>query len=174
MGPRDAKPTSTMIVRTLARHRAAVLPPGGIPIVDARLLAMAHRRALVAGGSGTRYAVVGPYLSYRELAAVVASIAGRPRRVIALPDRWEPALGRAADWTAPLVRRWIPDLSRQLVAGAFLRLHVHGRARRSSASDCAIRPRPSRSRRAFREVVAAPRSLKASRSAEGRRGRHRP
>jgi dihydroflavonol-4-reductase len=127
MGPRDAKPTSTTIIRTLARHQAAVLPPGGIPIVDARLLATAHRRALVAGGSGTRYAVVGPYLSYRELAAAVAAIAGRPRMVIALADRWEPALGRAAEWTAPLVRRWIPDWSRQLVAGAFLRLHVDGR-----------------------------------------------
>ena len=127
MGPRDLKPTSTMIVRALARHRIVVLPPGGIPIVDARVLATAHRRALVAGGSGTRYAVVGPYLSYPELAAVVASIAGRPRRVIALSDRWEPALGRAAEWTSPLLRRWIPDLSRQLVAGGFLRLHVDGR-----------------------------------------------
>jgi dihydroflavonol-4-reductase len=127
MGPRDAKPTSTMIVRMLARYPVAVLPHGGIPIVDARLLATAHRRALVAGGSGTRYAVVGPYLSYPELAAVVASIVGRPRWVVPVPDRWERALGRAAEWTAPLVRRWAPDLSRQLVAGGFLRLHVDGR-----------------------------------------------
>jgi dihydroflavonol-4-reductase len=127
MGPRDAKPTSTTIVRALARHKVVILPPGGIPIVDVRVLAMAHRRALVAGGTGRRYAVVGPYLSYRELAAVVAAIAGRPRRVVALADRWEPALGLAAEWTAPLVGRWIPDLSRQLVAGGFLRLHVDGR-----------------------------------------------
>ena len=104
-----------------------MLPPGGIPIVDARVLATAHRRALEAGGGGTRYAVVGPYLSYPELAAVVAPIAGRPRRVIALSDRWEPALGRVAEWTAPLLRRWIPNLSRQLIAGGFLRLHVDGR-----------------------------------------------
>jgi dihydroflavonol-4-reductase len=127
MGRRDAKPTSTMMVRTLARHALAILPPGGIPIVDARVLATAHRRALAAGGGGTRYAVVGSYLSYPELAAVVASITGRPRRVIGLTDRWEPALGRAAEWTAPLLRRWIPNLSRQLVAGGFLRLHVDGR-----------------------------------------------
>lgn len=126
MGPRDRKPTSTTIVRSLARYRIVVLPPGGIPIVDARVLATAHRRALVSGGRGTRYAVVGPYLSYPELAAVVASIVGRPRRIITLTDRWEPVLGRAAAWTAPLVRRWMPDLSRQLVAGGFLRLHVTG------------------------------------------------
>jgi dihydroflavonol-4-reductase len=126
MGPRDLKPTSTMMVRALARLRIVILPPGGIPIVDARVLATAHRRALLAGGSGTRYAVVGPYFSYPELAAVVASMTGRPRRVIRLTDRWEPALGRAAEWMAPLVRRWIPNLSRQLVAGGFLRLHVDG------------------------------------------------
>jgi dihydroflavonol-4-reductase len=127
MGPRDDKPTSTTIVRSLARYSTVVLPPGGIPIVDVRVVATAHRRSLVAGGPGTRYAVVGPYLSYPELATVVASIAGRPRRVLTLGDRWEPILARAAEWTAPLVRRWIPDLSRQLVAGGFLRLHVDGR-----------------------------------------------
>jgi dihydroflavonol-4-reductase len=127
MGPRDHKPTSTTIVRSLARYRTVVLPPGGIPIVDAQVLATAHRRALLAGGRGTRYAVVGPYLSYPELAVVVASIVGRPRRVVALADRWEPVLAHAAEWTAPLVRRWIRDLSRQLIAGGFLRLHVDGR-----------------------------------------------
>lgn len=127
MGPRDGKPTSTMIVRTLARHRLAILPPGGIPIVDARVVALAHVRALVAGGSGTRYAVVGPYFSYPELAALVRSIAGRPRLILTLSDRWHAPLGLAAQCAAPLVRRWIPDLSRQLVAGGFLRLHVDGR-----------------------------------------------
>jgi nucleoside-diphosphate-sugar epimerase len=126
MGPRDRKPTSTTIARTLARHRLAVVPQGGIPIVDARLVALAHRRALVAGGTGQRYAVVGPYLSYPELAAVVAAITGRPRWVLTLPDRLEPVLARAADWLAPVARRWFPDLSRQLVAGGFLRLHVRG------------------------------------------------
>jgi dihydroflavonol-4-reductase len=133
MGPRDLKPTSTMIARSLARHRVVILPPGGIPIVDARTLATAHRRALVAGGDGTRYAVVGPYLSYPELAAVVRSITGLPRHVIALSDRWERALGHAAGWTAPLMRRWIPDLSRQLVAGGFLRLRVDG-----GRADCSF------------------------------------
>ncbi len=127
MGPRDGKPTSTMIVRTLARHRLAIVPPGGIPIVDAGVVATAHIRALVAGGLGTRYAVVGPYLSYPDLAALVHAIAGRPRVILTLSDRWQAPLGLAARCAAPLVRRWIPDLSRQLVAGGFLRLHVDGR-----------------------------------------------
>jgi dihydroflavonol-4-reductase len=126
MGPRDTKPTSTMIVRTMSRHLVAVLPHGGLPIIDARLLARAHRRALVAGGIGQRFAVVGPYLSYPDLAAVVASITGKPRWVVTLPDPFEPVLVRVADWLAPMARRWVPDLSRQLVAGGFLRLHVCG------------------------------------------------
>ena len=54
LGPRDTKPTSTKIVRELSRAFVAVLPGGGIPIVDANLLAVAHRRALVAGGAGQR------------------------------------------------------------------------------------------------------------------------
>jgi dihydroflavonol-4-reductase len=52
LGPRDPKPTSTQIVRAYSRTMVAVAPGGGIPIVDSRLVAMAHRRALVAGGSG--------------------------------------------------------------------------------------------------------------------------
>jgi dihydroflavonol-4-reductase len=126
MGPRDRKPTSTTIARTLARHWLAVLPRGGIPIIDARLVALAHRRALVAGGHGQRYAVVGPYLSYPELAAMVATLTGRPRWVLTLPDGLEPVLARVAGWLAPIAGRWVPDLSRQLIAGGFLRLHVRG------------------------------------------------
>ncbi len=82
--------------------------------------------ALIFGGHGQRYAVVGPYLSYPELAAVVASITGRPRWVMTLPDRWEATVSRAAGWLAPWIRPWVPDVSRQLVAGGFLRLHVQG------------------------------------------------
>ena len=69
----------------------------------------------------------GPYLSYRELAAVVAAIAGRPRRVVALADRWEPALGLRRGMDGAPGPSMDPRLSRQLVAGAFLRLHVDGR-----------------------------------------------
>ena len=126
MGPRDIKPTSTTIVRTMARSPVAVLPHGGIPIVDASLLAAAHRRALVAGGSGQRYAVLGPYLSYHELAAVVTSITGWPRWIVTLPDCLEPVLSRVAGWIAPMAHRWIPDLSRPLIAGGFLQLRVRG------------------------------------------------
>jgi dihydroflavonol-4-reductase len=125
-GPRDTKPTSTKIAKAFSRSTIAIAPPGGIPIVDARLLALAHRRALNSGGTAQRYAVVGPYVSYRDLARLVASITGRPRRLVVLSDRLEPLLVHSAGWCGPLLRRWWPDVSRELAAGGFLRLHVCG------------------------------------------------
>jgi dihydroflavonol-4-reductase len=126
LGPRDPKPTSTRIIRAYSQTSVAIATRGGIPIVDATVLALAHRRALISGGAGERYAVVGPYLSYRDLATLVKSITGRPRWVVALPDHLEPIVVRAAGWLAPLGRRWWPDMSPQLAAGGFLRLHVRG------------------------------------------------
>jgi dihydroflavonol-4-reductase len=125
-GPRDTKPTSTKIVKAYARAIVAVAPPGGIPIVDSSIVALAHRRALVAGGDCERYAVVGPYLSYCELAAIVASIVGRPRRLIPISDRLKPLFVSAATGFGPLMRWWWPDISSQLAEGGFLELHVRG------------------------------------------------
>ncbi len=126
LGPRDLKPTSTQIIRAYSKTMVAIAPGGGIPIVDSRLLALAHRRALIAGGAGQRYAVVGPYLNYRELARLVASVTGRPRWIVPLPDPLEPLIVRAAGWFGPLVRRWWPDVSPQLAAAGFLGLHLSG------------------------------------------------
>ncbi len=126
LGPRDPKPTSTQIVKGFSRTMIAVAPWGGIPIVDSRLLAIAHRRALVAGGSGERYAVVGPYMSYGELARLVASITGRPRWIVPLPGVLEGPVVWAAGLFGSVLRRWWPDVSRALAAGGFLRLYLSG------------------------------------------------
>jgi dihydroflavonol-4-reductase len=126
LGPRDLKPTSTQIVKAYSRALVAIVPRGGIPIVDVNVLALAHRRALIAGEAGSRYAVMGQYLSYGDLAATVASISGRPRWTIPLPDRLKPVVVRAANWAGPLARRWWPDVSGHLAAGGFLRLYLRG------------------------------------------------
>lgn len=126
LGPRDPKPTSTRVLLAMARSPLAVVPGGGIPVVDARVVALAHRRALEVGEPGARYAVVGPYLSYRELAILVGTIAGRPRRVFALPDACEGPLARLAGRFDRLSRGRRIDLSAAAVAGAFLKLHVRG------------------------------------------------
>src|SRR5262249_35250187 len=125
IGPRDYKPTSTRLLLALAGNPVAILPGGGIPIVDVSILARAHRAALVGADPGLRYAVVGPYLSYREMARLVAHVAGWPRWIVPLPDLAERplvVLGRAIDrW-----RRGRGDVSATAVAGGFLRLHVRG------------------------------------------------
>ena len=99
--------------RLIRAQFVAIVPPGGIPIIDVELLALAHRRALVCGNGGERYAVVGPYLSYGDLAGLVASLTGRPRWLIPLPDRLNRLIVAAADWSGPLARRWWPDVSRR-------------------------------------------------------------
>jgi dihydroflavonol-4-reductase len=125
-GPRDTKPTSTRIVKAYANSLVAIVLPGGIPMIDVGLLALAHRRALVCGDGGQRYAVVGPYLSYGDLVAMVASLTGRPRYAIPISERLEPLVVTAAAWTGPLLRFWWPDVSRQLATAGFLRQHVRG------------------------------------------------
>jgi dihydroflavonol-4-reductase len=124
VGPRDPKPTSTLLLRTLARSPLVFLPGGGIPIVDALVLARAHRRALIAGEPGARYAVVGPYLSYAELARLVAEVAGSPWFVIPVPE----ILHHPLKALAGLLNRlgFAEELSSATVAGGFLQLHVSG------------------------------------------------
>lgn len=124
LGPRDPKPTSTLLVRTMAKHRLVMVPGGGIPIVDDRILALAHRRALILGDSGARYAVSGPYVSYAKLARLVGQVAGRPRRVVGVPDFLERPLKTIAD---ALNRLGLAnEFSGPTVSGGFLRLHVSG------------------------------------------------
>jgi dihydroflavonol-4-reductase len=125
-GPRDTKPTSTRIAKVFARSLVAIVPPGGIPIIDVSVLASAHRRALIRGDGGQRYAVVGPYLSYSELSDLVASLTGRPRWKVPIPDRLERIIVTAVALTGPVVRFWYPDVSRQLAAAGFLRLYIRG------------------------------------------------
>jgi dihydroflavonol-4-reductase len=125
LGPRDPKPTSTKLLRTLAKTPVAVVPRGGIPILDASVAAIAHRRALLHGEPGERYAIVGPYLSYRELAELVALVSGRPWTIVAIPSCFEPTLKRIARCIDRLGVNG--EISETTVAGGFLQLHVSGR-----------------------------------------------
>lgn len=127
MGPGDHHPTSTELLLTMARWPVVFLPAGGIPVVDARVLALAHRKVLEAETGGRRYVVAGPYLSYHEIAGWVRRFTGRPRWVVAIPDRLAPALCRmagAANWV--LGDLFGEKISPAAVAGGFLRLHVSG------------------------------------------------
>lgn len=125
LGPRDPKPTSTRLLHALASRRIAVVPRGGIPVIDAEVLALAHRRALTSGRPGARYAIVGPYVSYPELARLVAEVTGRPRVVLTAID----SLKRPLILLARLIEglRLEAEFSVATVSGGFLALHVSGR-----------------------------------------------
>ena len=126
IGPQDPKPTSTSLLLLMARSPVAFLPGGGIPVIDARVAAHAHRQALARGEPGRRYALVGPYLSFSDLAGLVGRVAGWPMAVLPMPDAFEGPLTWAAGRLDRLVAgRWI-EVSRAAVAGGFLRLHVRG------------------------------------------------
>ncbi|MGC8643110.1 MAG: NAD-dependent epimerase/dehydratase family protein [Isosphaeraceae bacterium] len=125
VGPRDPKPTSTKLLKTLARTQVALLPHGGIPIVDATVIACAHRRALTLGEPGERYAVVGSYLSYIEMARLVARVSGNPRLIVPVPA----ILATPLRISAALVNclGLSTEFSPTTVSGGFLALHVSGR-----------------------------------------------
>ena len=143
IGPGDVRGTSTRVLLALARAPVAMLPGGGIPIIDPRVLARAHVRALEVGEPGRRYVVAGPYLSYRELAALVARVAGRPHRVFTLPDLLERPMVGAARWLDQMARGRFAEIAGAAVAGGFLRLHTSGA--RADAAFGLSHPPPIRS-----------------------------
>ncbi len=86
--------------------------------------------ALTAGRAGERYAIVGPYLSYADLARLVGRITGRPRIIMPVPERLERPLQALANLIQHLGLG--TELSAATVAGGFLQLHVAG----TRADDC--------------------------------------
>ena len=126
IGARDPKPTSTSLLIALTRSPVVALPPGGIPIIDARVAALAHRRALIGGGPGQRYALAGPYLSFVDLARVVRAVTGGPRWIGTIPRACEPPLVWGARWFDRLTGGRSIEVSAATIAGGFLALHVTG------------------------------------------------
>lgn len=127
IGPRDVRPTSTGLLLTMARAPFAVtLPKGGIPVVDASTLSLAHLKAMTTDATGKRYAVCGPYLSYAEMARLVASVAGRPRRVWPVPEFAHLPLSCLASVIDRFGLGRSGDFSSASVGGGFLRLVVSG------------------------------------------------
>ncbi len=143
VGAGDRRPSSTRLLLTMARLGVVVLPGGGIPLVDARVLAEAHRQALETGEPGTRYVVAGPYLSYHEIARIVHEIVGRPRWILKVPDLCETPFRVVSGVFGRLLGDRAEDVSPAATAGGFLRLHVSGE--RADAEFGLEHPPPARS-----------------------------
>ncbi len=144
IGPRDVRPTSTRLLLEMAGARlVALLPRGGIPVVDAGVAALAHRRALETEESGRRYIVAGPYLSYPEMARLVASVAGHPRRLVIVPDALRAPIAGLAGLVDRLGLDRSGDFSAAAVHGGFLALHASGA--RADAAFGLDHPPPVRS-----------------------------
>jgi nucleoside-diphosphate-sugar epimerase len=126
LGPRDVGPSSTRILLSLAAAPVALLPRGGIPVVDARELAVAHVRALEIGEPATRYVIAGSYVSYVYLASLVRRVSGRPRMVFHMPRFLERPTRMLAHASTLMPGHWLRDFSPATVSGGFLRLHVSG------------------------------------------------
>jgi dihydroflavonol-4-reductase len=126
LGPGDVRPTSTRLLLHMARTPVAFMPAGGTPVIDVRVVAQAHVRALERAAPGRRYVLAGPYLSYFEIATLVARVAGNPRRIVVIPDLLERPLTRIVGWIDHLVGgRW-PEISAAAVGGGYLRFHLSG------------------------------------------------
>jgi dihydroflavonol-4-reductase len=133
-GPRDGRPTTNTLLLSSARSPLAVLPPGGINVLDVREAALAHVRALWLGVPGQRYLLAGPYRAYAELAGAARRIAGRRDRVFTLPG-WTRGPGTLAlALTAGVLQRIPNSLAVPSFRYGFVAFHVSG-ARADAAFD---------------------------------------
>jgi dihydroflavonol-4-reductase len=126
IGPGDVKLTSTRVLLATALTPVAFFPRGGIPVVDARVLGVAHVMAIERAQPGRRYIVAGPYQSYLELADLVKLVTGRPPFVITLPDALARPLSLAGRMIDRAARGRFRSVSAAAVAGGYLELHVSG------------------------------------------------
>lgn len=117
IGPGDLGPTPTgRIIRAMARGLFPMTVPGGMNAVDVRDVAEGHLLAFERGRSGERYLLAGENMTNAEVARVVAEAVGKkpPQRMI--PGWALFAVAGAVEWTARLVTRTDPLLTRRSVA----------------------------------------------------------
>ena len=170
VGPRDTKPTSTQVFLSMSRTPIAALPRGGIPLIDVRVLARAHHRGARIRTPGTRYALVGRYLDYPEMARIVAELTGRPWFVNVLPDALDRPFRLSARYLSRAGGGLLGEFSEALVAGGFLRLRVSG-VRADREFDLQ-HPEPIDSASLMpSKTTSDPAALLGSRSGFDRRGR---
>jgi dihydroflavonol-4-reductase len=126
-------------VKRIATNRMPALPPGGLPVVHARDLAVGSIRAATAP-IGERYIFSDRYITLRELADLVCSLTPAARRPPSLPPYLAAPISRATELAARITNR--PPL---LPAGQLHFLQSHSIPDASHArTDLGWKPTPLR------------------------------
>lgn len=113
LGPHDANSwgRSFLLVRD---GKLAGAPPGGCAWNHVRHVCEAHLAAVERGGTGERYLLPGPVVSFPELLADIARLMGKPP-LRAIPGWVMGAVGRVSDWGSRLTGVE-PDMTPELVS----------------------------------------------------------
>ena len=86
-GPRDVRPSSGKLILGVVKGQTPGYTPGANSFVDVRDVARGMIAAAQRGRSGERYILAGHNLSYREIFAAIAGVAGTRAPTWAVP-RW--------------------------------------------------------------------------------------
>jgi dihydroflavonol-4-reductase len=97
IGPGDHYLISGSIVVEVSRRWLPAVPPGGVCTADVDAVIQGHIAAARSGRVGERYILGGENLSYLQIAATVAAIAGKTAPHRTLPSQALPLLGTVVD-----------------------------------------------------------------------------
>lgn len=113
LGPGDHELISGRLVLEVATRRATGFPSGGLNVVDVRDVCVGMIRAMERGKAGRRYILGGHNVTYEELFALIAEVAGRPRPRVRVPRPVALAAGALGDLWGGVTGRE-PTVSRVL------------------------------------------------------------
>jgi dihydroflavonol-4-reductase len=87
VGAADHYLNASSMVLAYGSWRVPLVPPGGICVADVDAVAQGHLLAAARGRDGERYILGGENLSYKQVTATIAAVAGvrPPRRVVPAP-----------------------------------------------------------------------------------------
>jgi dihydroflavonol-4-reductase len=114
VGAADHYLNTGSLVVAYSRGRIPIVPPGGMCVVDADAVTQGHLLAAARGRVGERYILGGENLSFMQVAATIAAVAGVRRPRLIVPASLLAIVAPIID-TANRVRRSPPVLSGEQV-----------------------------------------------------------
>lgn len=139
LGPWDFKPSrmGRVLIR-FAEGKLRAYVPGGFTFVAARDIVAGHRLAMARGRPGQKYIFGTRFMSFDELLALFARVAGRPVRALRVPPA---AMSAVANLTAVALPLLTPSAEQLLTPAAIRILRLNRRADISKAErELGFRP----------------------------------